>query len=96
MLAKERMRTINYKRSSMCGQAIGCAALAIGGAWFCLNFDHWQVRLFCGLLAISLPFLSIAMFRRASGPGAAFAFDSITLTLTALLREAEILWLQVN
>jgi hypothetical protein len=86
------MREIHYKKGSMSMQAIGCAGLAAGCAWAAINIDIFQIRLFCGLMAVSLPFLAVALFRRAMGPGLAFSFDSSSLIVTSLFRHAVIPW----
>lgn len=90
------MHQIHYSKSSMFNQAFGCVFITAGCIWALMHFQNWHVRLVCGLLAVSLPVLSIALFRRLLGSSVAFAYDSKNLLVTSLFSAALIPWQNVQ
>lgn len=67
------MQTVLYKRGDMVGQAFGCLALAVGSVWMAANF-HGTFKLLGVFLAVTLPFLAVALFARAAGGGRLHCF----------------------
>jgi hypothetical protein len=86
------MITIQYKRADMVFQAIGCLFLAGLGAYMAMQDTMWQLRLLGGLLAISLPVVSIALAMRAYNNAAAIQYDRKHLTLATLWTSVDLPW----
>jgi len=89
------MQTVRYKRGTLIWQAIGCLVIAAGGLWMAVSFNG-QAKLLGILLALMLPFASIALMVRAFGDCVALQFDSSTLRVTTLLGGARLSWSQVR
>lgn len=88
------MRTISYKRGTMFGQAVGCVVLALGGAWAAFSLHGWM-QFLGGFLAVTLPFVAIALTVRAMGDCVALRFDVHSVTIKTLFRTVEVDWKQV-
>jgi hypothetical protein len=86
------MGMIAYKKSNLVVNAIGCALMAAASIWALFMFDNWKVRIFCGFLAVTLPFISYALFAKALGSCLAFAFDAKTLTVATVFEKETITW----
>lgn len=89
------MQTVHYKRGDMIGQAIGCLALAVGSVWMAANF-HGTFKFLGVFLAVTLPFLAVALFARAAGDCIALQFDGQSLSIKTLWRKATVPWKQVT
>jgi hypothetical protein len=91
------MQTVFYKREKLIKQAIGCALLAAAGFW-CASQPtfHWQIRLMGGLLAFSLPSVSILLLSRWHKNVPAIHFDDDRLHLSSLYRSASFSWSEIR
>jgi hypothetical protein len=87
---------VRYKRTDMITQAIGSVGLAIGGAWLFTQVDSIQLRILFGVLAVTLPFVAVALGIRAAGDLVALNFDERGLTVCTLWKKTETRWANVK
>ena len=60
------MLEVGYRRENLFFQSIGCLALAAGGVWLArLDTGYFQLTLLGWLIALAMPFVAYATFRRA-------------------------------
>lgn len=87
------MIVVSYKRDRLVSQAIGIVFLAIGAGWLALQ-DGFGLswRLFGGLLAISLPFVSLALARRAIDGVQAIRETAVGIELSSLYGSRSVAW----
>jgi hypothetical protein len=87
------MLTIEYKRSKLAFQAIGCFALAAGGGWLAFeDWVHWQIRGLGGFLALCLPFVGYAVAYRAHSGQSAIVETATGLQLSTLYGSRDVRW----
>jgi hypothetical protein len=91
------MTVIEYNQNKMAFNAIGCAALAIGGAVAALMPD-WpmKLRFVGGFLAVCLPFVSLFLVLRIKSGSAALAFDSQGVSISTFYRTRHCRWSDVR
>jgi hypothetical protein len=85
--------TVSYKRDRLISQAVGCLFLALGGAWLGLqNGFGFTWRALGWLLAIGLPFVSLALARKAIDGQPAIRETARGLELSSLYGSRSVPW----
>jgi hypothetical protein len=88
---------IEYNQNKMAFNAIGCAALAIGGAVAAMMPD-WpmKLRFVGGFLAVCLPCVSLFLVLRIKSGSAALAFDAQGVSISTFYRTRRCRWSDVR
>lgn len=87
------MIEVGYRRENLFFQSIGCLALAAGGVWFArLDTGYLQLTLLGWLIALAMPFVAYATFRRALDGALALREVSNGIEINTLYASQNIAW----
>ena len=87
------MLEVGYRRENLFFQSIGCLALAAGGVWLAqLNTGYFQLTLLGWLIALAMPFVAYATFRRALDGSLALREVPDGLEIRTLYAAQDIAW----